>query len=347
MPPKSKKAKRRNLWYGAGGVLLLIVVVAGVWLSVAPQSPFVPAATPTTGNTTFKLISYQDGEDVSDFVEMSVWIPKSTAEFDETEDIFTISNFEEDKSSMDAEDISIDLSEITYAWIQIDPDTEAVFSENWHLLYGGANYLYTLYVYDLSTDVNFNLLDADTMAIQTMASALSGEYIFVIDVPHATETAAQLHMGTHWDMEQSDFDDLSTADAAEFYKEELWTCQAPLYVIGDDNSKRYDDEMEQMTNAFALMLDFNDTVSTTDGALTQVNVTLVNSNDPVEIITSGDKIYLVFYEVISFENGAYTINLDLDTAANITLTDVDSGRIVVPEDDDNLGTFTKLSDIGA
>jgi len=37
----------------------------------------------------------------------------------------------------------------------------------------------------------------------------------------------------------------------------------------------------------------------------------------------------------------------MDTALNIELDDVDSGRIVVPRDDDGLGAFTKYSDIGA
>jgi hypothetical protein len=74
----------------------------------------------TTANSSFQLISYVDGEDVSDFVEISVWVPDDEAEFDETEDIYTWSNFEEEESSKDADDVSIDLSGIEYAWLEID-----------------------------------------------------------------------------------------------------------------------------------------------------------------------------------------------------------------------------------
>ena len=346
-PQQKKKRRNKRLALGIGFLVIAGFVAYGIYWSVTnPQSPFVTTPTPSEVST-FQLFSKVDGEDVSDFVEISVWIPDDDAEFDETEDIFTISNFEEDKSSMDAEDVEIDLSGVEYAWLEIDPDSEVLFAEDWILLYGGANYDYKVYVYDQSTDVNFNILDEDTMAGVTVGDlAMSGGYLAVIDVPHATETAAQLHVGTNWDMEQSEFDDLTDSEKADYYDEKNWAGQYPTYNPADDLEKKYDDDLEQLTDAFALKFTFNTTVSTTDGATTQVNCTM-ESGAPVDVVYSGTFIYMIFYEALEFENGAQDVYFDMDTADDIHVDNVHSGRLVVPRDDDSLGAFTAYSAIGA
>lgn len=336
------------------GIICASTVVGfGIYLGYQYLSTHgIGPGTPTLSTSTFKLISAVDGEDVSDFVEGSIWVPKDTATFEDPEDIRTMSNFEETKSSMDTDDISIDLRNVEYAWFEVDPDSETVFANNWHLLYGGKNYNYAFYAYDPTTDVNFNLLDEDTLAVVdlTSAQAMSGGYLVTMDCPHNTQTAAQLHVGTNWDMEQSEFDELSASEQADYYKEEKWACQAWYYNPNVDTNKDYHSDLEKVTDAFCLMFDFNGSISTTDGDANQVNVTIASGFD-VECVISGDKIYFIWFEVFDFEDGAYSIYFDMDTDATqpgrVELTDVDSGRIVVPSDDDNLGAFTKYSDIGA
>lgn len=350
MVDKSKrrsKKKTKNIAYGIVGALLLTGVVLALYFSLSPESPFV--ATPTVNASTFKGVSAVDLEDCSDFVEGSIWVPKSSATFDETEDIYTLTNFEETKSSMDLEDISIDLSGVTYAWLEIDPDGESVFSNTFYLLYGGANYKYTFTLFDLTTDVNFNMVDEDTMAVVDLSGdnvSLTGGYEILLDCPHYTTTSAQLHVGTNWDMEQSDFDDLSTSQKNVYYDEKNWAGQYPLYDPAVDLEKEFHSDLEKITNAFALKFDFNATISTVDGNSAQVNVTIASDHD-IECVISGDLIYFIWYEAIEFDDGAVAIYFDMDTASGIGLDDIDSGRIVVPRDDDALGTFTKYSDIGA
>jgi hypothetical protein len=167
-----------------------------------------------------------------------------------------------------------------------------------------------------------------------------------MDCPHNTTTAAQLHVGTNWAMESSDFDDLTASQKATYYDEKNWAGQYPLYDPAVDLEKEYHSDLEKITNAFAIKFDFNTSISTVDGNAAQVNVTIASGHD-VECVISGDLIYFIWYEGFDFEDGAVSVYFDMDTASGIGLDDADSGRIIVPRDDDALGTFTKYSDIGA
>ncbi|MHA1502429.1 MAG: hypothetical protein ACTSSB_11315 [Candidatus Heimdallarchaeota archaeon] len=240
--PKKQKKKIRNF------LLLAVIVIAiglGAYNVLSPESIF--TQTPATDNvSTFTLISYVDGEDVSNFVEISVWIPDDDAEFDETEDIYTLTNFEETKSSMDAEDVLIDLTLYDYVWIEIDPDAEQVFANNYHFISGGANFDYALYVYHQSSDVNFNVLDSTLDEIDLTADftnqCSSDTYSVVFDVP--IETKTNCHYGTNWAIEQSEFDDMSASEQAEVWDEGNWRCQAPTYSPAIDTEKEFDDDLD-------------------------------------------------------------------------------------------------------
>jgi len=343
----SKKNKKFLKYF----ILILILVGVGyglyIWM-VEPASPFAPSTTADV--STFKLVSYVDGEDVSDFVEISIWIPEDDEEFDDTEDIYTLTtSFDEEKSSMDADDVEIDLSSYNYVWVEIDPDGESVFENDFYLITpSGTNYEYTLYIYHLTSDVNFNVLDATLDEIDLTSDfthqTTSANYTITMDCPHWTTTNS--HSGTNWDIEASEVDDMSASELEVLYDEANWRCQAPTYDPVEDLEKDYYDDLEKITEAFALKFDFNTTISTVDGNTAQVNLT-VSSDINAEIVVSGDLIYMIFTDTISFEAGAVTVPFEMQTALNIELDDVDSGRIEVPRDDDTLGTFTKYSDIGA
>jgi len=139
---------------------------------------------------------------------------------------------------------------------------------------------------------------------------------------------------------------MTLSEKKEVWDEALWQSQAPLYDPRDDEEKEHDNALERLTNAFCLQLKFNTTVSTVDGNVAQINMTINDASEPIEIIISGEYIYLVFYEEIKFDKGVYDFDLEMKFAANITLSDIDSGRITVPRGDDNLKDFVKISDIG-
>jgi hypothetical protein len=345
MPPRNIKMKTntRNIII-AVGIIASVGILAFLFLS--PLSPIVLTTTPTavpSDTTTFTLIDYVNGEDVSDFVEVSLWTPKDDTEFDEYDDVFTMSNYEETEASKDADDVSIDLSEYAYVWVEIDPDAEVYYASTWILISGNA--ARTFYVYHQASDVDIAVLDTSTMDEWDKSTAAIIKTI--LDVPHAS--ALELHYGDNWDISTEDYADMTAAEIAEMKDQKYFRCEAPTYDPLVDDEKEYDDGLERLTNAFAIEFDFNDTISLTDGSVTQVNFTLRDdaypgsSDAPIEIVFSGDKIYVIFHEVIKFTTGAYSLDFDIATAANITCSTVKTGRIVVPRDDDNLGTFTALS----
>lgn len=350
-------------------------------------SPFSPITqTPTSANSTFKLISAVDGEDVSDFVEVSIWVPDSNAEFDEIEDIYTWSNFEEEESSKDAEDVSIDLSEYEYVWLEIDPDAEQVF-QNDHILLtpSGSNFDYAFKINHASSDVNFMCLTntsatawenftvpeygaAAGVVDPVLAAGFSVPFGYdgiwnstgeapstfpreavqmnmtlIMDVPEYTH--ANTHVGTNWNIEQADYDDMSVREMEFVHDEANYRNQAPLYVPTLDLEKTGESGLASITNAFAIRWTYNTTVSTTDGATTMVNMT-ISDDTKAEIQIDGTYIYMIFYDTIDFEYGSVSVEFEYEEAHRIYATAVQSGRIACPRAGQALGAFTAYSNVG-
>lgn len=315
-----------------------------VWF-VWPQAP-TPETPQTKLTSTFETISSVDGEKVSPFVECNIWVPKSSAVFDDPKDPYRLStHYEKEVTGKDADDIAIDLREYDeICWLEITGNS--LFSINFHKLYPGVNYDYLFLVYDLSSDLNFNMLIRDTLAAVTVADyQTNGNFTILMDVDHEVKT--NCHYGDDWTISTEDFNDMTLSEQKEVWDEALWQSQAPLYDPRDDEEKEHDNALERLTEAFCLQLQFNTTVSTIDGNVAQINMTINDASEPIEIIISGEYIYLLFYEEIKFDDGAYTFDFEMKFAANITLSDIDSGRITVPRGDDNLKDFVKISDIGA
>lgn len=329
--------------------ILALIVIVGIitggvywYIGLSPQTEPTPTA---KAKSTFTFISYVDGEVVSPFVEADIWVPKSGAIFDEEEDVYTMTNYEREETGADGDDISIDLSIYDEpCWLEITGNS--LFANTYIKLLPGVNKDYIQPVYDLSSDVNFNMFTRDTLAIVTLgAFATDGNYTIIMDVDHMVDT--NCHYGDDWSISTEDFNDMTLAEKMVIWDEAEWQCQAPLYDPTIDEEKDYNKKLELLTDAFTLKMTFNDTVSVVDGSGTQINMTINDSNEPIEVVTSGEYIYLIFYEVIDFVGGSYDFDFGITFGENITLSDIDSGRIVVPRDDDNLGAFTKYSDIGA
>ena len=329
-------------------VVLALCCVGLLSYVLVSQSPVPPST--TADKSTFVVSSYVDGDDVSALVPLSLHTPKADAEFDSTEDIYNIAlNFQETTSSVDAEDISVDLSAHAYVWAQMDPDAETPYAENWRLLIPlGSNGVYNLIGYDPTTEVNFNVFDLTLDEVTVADHQTDGNYTLIYDCPHYTTTEAQMHYGTGWKLSADDFADLSQANKETYYDEKNWAGQFTLF---DPNDYVYKTTLSHpllssMTNAFAFKLTFNDSVSIVDGVDTQVNFTLGDSN-AFETVISGTEIYLIAYQPILFKNGVQSLNLEISYATNITLSDIDSGNIPILQSGNALGTFVKLSDIAS
>lgn len=344
------KFNRKNwIWIG-----LFIGVIALCGWIFWPQSPTdTPEETPTTKATsTFTLYSSVSGEDVSNFVEMDIWEPKSGATFDEGyEDITALTtNFERAVTGKDADDISIDLRDEEYYWAEITGNT--VFDNTFHLLYGGANYDYLFYVHHRTSDINFNILD-DTMSALAYGVVAGGEntkgvdanYTAVLNAPHLTKT--NNHYGDiGWEITATDFTEFTLREKEIVWNEIYWRDQFPSYDPTADTVNEYDRDWEKITNAPALKWTFNATVNVTDGSTTQINCSIAKGY-PVDILISGANLYMVWYEGFNFDPDPYTLKFEMFFDTHINVTSVHSGRADIPATLSSLTWDETYSLIGA
>ena len=231
----------------------------------------------------------------------------------------------------------------------MDADGETPFAENWRMLIpGGINGAYDLIGYDPSTDVNFNVFDSVLNEVTVASHATDGNFTLVYDIPHYTTTVAQMHYGTNWALSADDFDDLSQEDKEDYWDEKNWAGQFALF---DPNDFTYKTTLSHpllstMTNAFCFQMTFNTSVSIVDGATNQINFTL-SDNSPFETVISGDVIYLIAYQPLTFDSGVKNLGFELEYATHIEMSDIDSGNIPIQQSGNTLGTFVKLSDIAS
>jgi len=351
---KKMKLKKNQKMYLLAFSLIAMFLMFILFGSLLGWWAVTPTETPTTqANSTFTLIDYTSGEDVSDFVEISVWTPDEGEDFAESKDIYRITSYDEEIESDDADDVSIDLRDDEYAFVEIDPDGEQVFSNDFHLLTGGANYDYTIYVYHLSSNVTMTNINRDNGCVAALynSSAVdgyfinttytcafqgTGNYTMVLDVPFWTTTTTQLHAGDNWDIDDTEIVDMSEDELRVLYSERNWRCQTPLYNPSVDTSKEYDTTLEKLTNAFAVRFTMNASINCTDGAAAQVNMSIRTEvfSDPIVIVTCGQYIYHIFYEPIDFDPKVYTYDYEVSFGSDIVWTDIESGRLTIPKGSD-------------
>ncbi|MCP6718939.1 MAG: flagella basal body P-ring formation protein FlgA [Patescibacteria group bacterium] len=333
-----------------GGSIIIFVIVVLMGTGVIQLGNINLGGTVTTPEkttSTFTLWSYPDGEDVSNFVEMDIWTPKSSATFDDMDDVYTMSNFERAESGKDADDISIDLRDEAHVWAEITGNS--VFANIFRLLVGGVNYDYEFYVYHPTSDVNFNILDSNLNASwpdNVGAYNYNGDdnHTVLLDAPHLTQTVADMHYGTGWDLSATDFADYTDAQKNEVWDEKNWRVQAPyLDPTLDTADHEYIEGLEAYTEFFAIRITFDASISTIIGNVLEVNVTVAKGEN-VRAVISGTFVYLLVTEVINFENGAYDFKFEMYMGDNISVSTVQSGRVTVPNDVPV--TFTAYSSIG-
>lgn len=285
----------------------------------------------TVSESTFVGKSSTDGEDVSNFLEISVWVWDDSKTYDEPEDLRRLANFEEEVSSQDIDDVSIDLTLYQYGvWIEIDPDSETVFENRFIWLSTSSNVQdYVIEANHLSSDVNFNILNQDNLApLVCPNNVTDANYTLTYDFPRWTATG--MHYGDNWDLDSDEWDDLTTSERSGYYDERNYRCQCPEYDPANDTDLDYVEVFEKITNAFAFKFTFNTTVSTVDAASTQVNMTIDDEDFPNWYIqVSGTYIFVVCSETLTAPGH---IDFELIFADAIELDSVYSGRVSIAGD---------------
>lgn len=338
MPPrrKMKKGTRNKI---IGGVLVVSVIILLCWV-------FWPAAPGVPEETTFVTITSPDYEDVSEQCTIQILVPKSSYDdnWEDTEDIYDPAKFESEKKDH-ADDITFDATAVDYFWVRINPDGD----EYWLTTDCGPyrlteNQEIQLVVHHLSSDVNFNSLKRD--ALPDEAWNTNGNFTLIMDYPMFNPN--KTHRGNYWKIDD-DLADLTEAEIQKLYNERLYRSQKPAYIMGDDLEKEFDTKLKRLTNAFALRFTANSSINITDGSVHQINFTIRDENyaEDIQVVISAQMIYLIFTDDFNCYVKPYTFDYEITMAANITISNIHSGRLEVPRNDDNLGTFTVYSQIAS
>ena len=375
MRTRTSGDKSKNKYYIGAGVLAGAIFL--IWIIAFSPFSVLPGTTTTDADdqalSTFTLLDYRTGEDVSEWVEVSVWTEDpDDLPFDQDDDPYRLTNFDEDVSSKDASDADIDLRDFTHAWLEIDPDFEsdyggynAVFSpsitsNDFRKLSPGANYDYIVYVYHEPSNVSINVLERGNNLFfdfdnanewgQTPGNNIgfpfynntdTGRFTVVLNTPYNSTDGhhAGVVGGDEWDIDRDELDDMTRDELFWLADQSNFRTVAPYYDIQDDTLKDYSsyEKLEMLTNAFAVRFRFNTTISLVAGNVFQVNMTLSDRDGidvPAELVISGTDVYAIFYEPITFTNHMYNFDIDIFTiGVDINCTYVQTGRIVVPQGD--------------
>ncbi|KKM82437.1 hypothetical protein LCGC14_1319600 [marine sediment metagenome] len=308
-----KKGSKSGYYIGAGviaGSVLLIWIIAFSPFSVLPGTTTTDADDQAL--STFTLLDYRTGEDVSEWVEVSVWTEDpDDLPFDQDDDPYRLANFDEDVSSKDASDADIDLRDFAHAWLEIDPDFESdyggyngvvafsdiIVSNDFRKLSPGVNYDYIVYVYHEPSNVSINVfertnnlffdLDTSDEWGQTTGNALgfpyynntdTGRFVVALNVPYNSTHGhhAGVVGGDEWDIDRDELDDMTRDELFWLADQSNFRTVASYYDMQDDTLKDYSsyEKLEMLTNAFTVRFRFNATVSLVAGNANQVNMTL-------------------------------------------------------------------------
>ena len=347
---------KNTKYYIAGSVLAVVLVMATV-IGLTGYNPWAsddePDAPTPLAYSTFELTSAVDGEDVSSWAIMDIWVPKSGATFEDGyEDITALTtNFEREETGKDADDISIDLSIYPYVWAEI-AGTGQLWQNHFELIItGGINRVYRYDVHDPSNAAPFNIYERNTGANITLDGtngiAVSGDANFtgVVDATLSYLAAASCHYGDNWDLGTTDFAALTNAQQEVYWNQREWADQFPTYDPTMDTNNEFERDFEALTNVFCVYLEMNASINVTDGAAAEVNVSLARGQ-PIEIVIAATNVYFLWYEGFNFLDGPMTWDFEMSFAANITILTAYSGRIDVPASATSLTDFVVFNEIG-
>lgn len=339
---KGKSAKQVNPLALCLGVLILGGIIFGIYSYVRSESAGVAA-------TTFVGYSYTDGEDISNFVEISVWAWDDAKTYNEPEDLRRLSNFEKIETAKDIDLVSVDVTAYPYGvWVEIDPDGESYFSNNFIWIPNTQNVEnYPLYCYHQPADVNFAVLDVqdlDEFLPLGANETTDGNYSVYVDFPRYNTT--DIHANADdWTVDDDAWEDMSDSEKLRFYDQRNWRVWAPTYDPDVDTDKDFSTVFERYTTVPAFKFTFNTSVSTVDGNAAQVNFTISGDDYPeLKIQVSGSYIFVLISEEIT---APYNFEFEIEFADDIECDSVHSGYVTCAGDETSATWASTLSAIAA
>lgn len=129
---KEPKEWRQNL-KGFICIILIFIMVGSMTYILIPSLAEKPIST-------FILMDEQAGINVSDSVNVTIYIPRDGgALFEFPSDIYYLVNFEILRDNEPASTIFLDVRPIKYLWILVDPFNKTIYNVGYYLIVGGHN----------------------------------------------------------------------------------------------------------------------------------------------------------------------------------------------------------------
>lgn len=350
--------KKKNLYYGI--ITILVISLLG-YVAYDQLWAGSPAGTPTT-TTNYMNIQTNDGaslEDVSDLCQVDIYVPKSTSTFEDENDYYDLSLFELEINNEEAEDVNLDVSDYEAIWIVLGVDTTpGYWTEDWKLV--KPNGLNTDKIYSVShrasdvfcpTPVESDAgTDFGTTASGSFYTQNDGNYTFYFSFPTYTTTGYHWNSAGDWDI-QGDWADLSAGTISRLRNENQWREYEAIFDLDDDTANHLTTTTgvyKDVTNIASIQITFNDTVSLTNGAVTNVNITLPSTFDEVDYVVdiTSTYVYINFLETWNcYDMGVFAVPFEIETGDEIIVSDLDIGRLAVPGSTIAGSTFTSIEDI--
>lgn len=226
------------------------------------------------------------------------------------------------------DDFGKDLSEYDYLMFRVNPD-EA--TDGWWTTYDyfypnlGGNNVYNLFGYHEATDLYGNVLDITSGTAWDRATDING----TIPLWYPTVTKTEVHRGNHFEIE-TDLADCSQTILDKLWNEKYYRNMPTLFTLTDDTSDHdHTSDYSWITETFMIEFIFNATISTTDGAVTQVNFTAeCDYNFQIELDAAN--LYFVTTESWDTLLGNFEMFFEISMGTHINCTTVKAGRGIIP-----------------
>lgn len=277
--------------------------------------------------TTVSMSDWTSKEDLGELCPFTLYGDKG--KITATEHIYDITYYETVSTEVMPDDFSKDLSEYDYLIFRVNPDeaTDGYWTTYDYVFpNAGNNFDFDLFGYHEATDLYGNVLNV--VGGDEFDKSTSGNYTISLWFPSVTKT--ELHRGTHYDI-TDDLADLSQKTLDKLWNEKYYRNMPTLFSLADDiadHTKIGDYAM--ITETFAIEIDFNATISSTDAATTQVNFTADCDLDFL-IEIDDDALYFVSTESWDTLIENFEMFFEISMGTHILVSSIKAGRVVIPD----------------